>query len=234
MSSCFRKYIDRKGPVYDGLGFTFTVIFAVALDWQARDIAWAFWISSLCIGYATCVWVLAKSLVPNLHNAGRRKKTIFVVFFMAFFTLHFGGFHYIHCMFLNGVLPLWEMEDGIPNIFVPIRIALVSYWPLILAALVSRVRELRNLGSDKNHMGIVLPYLSVVRLHLLIAALAILDSFGLGSIALYPVLAGCFFPWGTLFKLIAAKYHERRDRAYAEESERMSKELEFLEKQEHD
>jgi hypothetical protein len=227
----FRHYLDRKGPLNDALAFVFVAIFAIALDWRARDIAWALWISSLCVGYITCIWVLFRQLIPNLINAGRGKKVAFAVFMTLFFTMHFGGFHYVHSIFLNSVLPLKGSDDSFPGIFTIIRSSFASYWPLVLAAFFSRVAELRSLSADTKHMGIVLPYINVVRLHCLIAVLAILYNFGLGWLALYPVLAAVFFPWGVFFKFCAGKLSERRNRAIARESEHMAREMEAIELQ---
>lgn len=146
---------------------------------------------------------------PFAHKAARRffLLTPSVVFFLGFFTIHFGGFHFVHGLFLNGFFPIVEGSPfgesigGTLAFFETVVGAAVSrYWVFILFSAWSRLPDLRRAFEKADGPNMFLPYANVVRMHLLIFVFAGLGAAGLASWALYPVLFFYFFPMGKLLK----------------------------------
>ena len=130
-----------------------------------------------------------------------------VLFMLGFFTVHFGGFHFVHGLFLNGFFPLleWnpfgESPGGVFSGFtLIISKAFTEYWPFILFSAVSRFGDYRKAFNDKKEPNMFLPYLNVIRMHILIFVFAGLHAAGLESYAVYPVLIFYFFPAGSILK----------------------------------
>jgi hypothetical protein len=192
----------------DLVAFGGTVALAVAMRWQARDLVWALWTSSLVVGYATIVTTIVRGVREHW-----RELHLIVLFggvgLLAFFTFHFGMFHFVHSVFLNMFFPLHGEADGFPNFVRTVGIALAAYWPFVVASLVSRLGDLdRPRGTPDRaeagasgralHMSLSAPYRNVVRMHILIFVFAGLHAAGLSRYAIYPMLAAYFFPWETL------------------------------------
>ena len=219
----FGSYLKRKGLFFDLLAFGFILAWALLFDWRAGDLAWALWITSLVVGYVTMGIVIKVVEAPKLAGRSKGRRRGILLGFWAIFTVHFGLFHVIHCLFLNQLLPLIEPE-GFPNIPKLLGSALLFYWPLVAMTLISRFHDLRKLRDDpKKHDALVKPYVNVVRLHLLIAALGLMNEWGLESLAIYAVLAACFFPWSAVIRMIADWHDRRMDRYYKEEAEMWKK-----------
>lgn len=121
------------------------------------------------------------------------------LFTLAFFTVHFGMFHFVHSAFLNGFFPVLDREPrGFPNGAVYWAV-LKSYWPFVLGAAVSERQNLRQAMEKTNPMG---PYKNVIRMHLLIFFFAGAAALKLDSFIIYAVvLCVYFFP----FKLFLTK-----------------------------
>lgn len=165
------------------------------LKWQVRDLVWSLWLSSLLVGYAMIVWrifspllvverqvtaggasILARSALGGAYVLGG-------LFLLAFFTFHFGMFHFVHSAFLKLFFPL---TDGRAHSFVPIAVypqVLRNYWPFVLVAAVAeraafRMPIARATGAAASATkptalggGMMEPYKNVVRMHLLIFSL---------------------------------------------------------------
>ena len=126
------------------------------------------------------------------------------LFMLGFFTFHFGLFHFVHGLFLNGFFPLLreapfgktpEQVFGIVGACA--REALVRYWPFVaasaaLAACSSYVAAFETTDGSM----LFKPYLNVIRMHVMIFVFAFLGAAGLQSYALYPLLAAYFLPVG--------------------------------------
>jgi hypothetical protein len=180
----------------DLLAFAGTVALAIGFRWQARDLIWSLWISSLSFGF---VWMLTAYLCALVCVPGKAKLAAAVggLFLMAFFTFHFGMFHFVHGAFLIEFFPLNpEKSGGMPSLLTLARPALAAYWPFVLMTLVSRARDLpwRQLPGDQGK-GLFQPYLNVIRMHLLIFVFAGLQLAHLSNLALFPILLFYFFPW---------------------------------------
>jgi hypothetical protein len=192
------RHVSRRSWLLDLAAFTGTVVLAVTMRWEARDLVWALWTSSLIVGYATIVTAIvrgARELWESIHVLA----VLGGLGLLAFFTFHFGMFHFVHSVFLNMFFPLHGDPQGFPNFARTVGVALASYWPVVIASLISRYDDLGTAeaaGSAKD--GLSSPYKNVVRMHILIFVFAGLHAAGLSRYAIYPVLAAYFFPWGAL------------------------------------
>jgi hypothetical protein len=197
----------------DLLAFAAGLGMAWAFGWQAKDLVWSLWLSSLVVGYTTIVLSIAR----GAWGASRTSSTLSAPvrgalalggggFLLAFFTVHFGGFHFVHSVFLNLFFPVVDPRtfpggDLYAEVF-------RRYWPFLAAAFLAERGALQaawGASSDFRQVGggdlMGAPYRNVVRMHLLIfffffAGMAGLDSFGIYAV----VFAVYFFPWRTLFR----------------------------------
>ena len=115
-----RLHFNRPGPevVLNLLAFAIGLALAYALDWQARDLIWSLWLSSLVTGYLTIVIRIGRGLSGRtalLRQQGSpaqgrivfaTARTLLAVFLLGFFSLHFCGFHAGHAVFLSQFFPL--------------------------------------------------------------------------------------------------------------------------------
>src|SRR5438874_4773632 len=100
----------------DALAFLVGLAVARWAAWTAGDLVWSLWLSSLVVGYSTIVWMigqpaleLARASWRDRASVGADPRTLITfwllilagaLFLIAFFTVHFGGFHYGHSQFL--------------------------------------------------------------------------------------------------------------------------------------
>ncbi|TVR99415.1 MAG: hypothetical protein EA418_00160 [Wenzhouxiangellaceae bacterium] len=135
-----------------------------------------------------------------------------------FFTIHFGGFHLLHSIFLNGLFPIspnslteWDIPE--PAEYLDVLKRFIWFVPL---AFIAERRLFRlppppgpetnsptpaddakaiELGSD----DMMLAYKGVLRLHMLIFFFFFAAIIGLDHFLLYAtVYAAYFFPWHQL------------------------------------
>jgi len=185
----------RRDLALDLFAFAGTVAVATFFRWEARDVIWGLWISSLTVGYATIVSNVVRG-VRQVVGGYRALAVVGGVGTLAFFTFHFGMFHFVHAVFLNGFFPLVESGDGFPNILGMAARALASFWPLVVASFLSRLSDIFPSSPGRSVKdSFAAPYANVVRMHLLIFVFAGLHMTGLSKLAIIPVLAAYFFPW---------------------------------------
>ncbi len=104
---------------------------AYALAWQTADLVWSLWLGSLVIGYLTILTTLGSAGLTWLRlcrhpdlTAGHRAPLalggiLAGLFTLAFFSVHFCGFHAGHSVFLNSFFPLeGAPKDGFGRAFV--------------------------------------------------------------------------------------------------------------------
>jgi len=216
------KAEPRSGPsilLSAGL-FVFGLGAAWLGDWRLHDVIWGFWITSLAVGYLMIIGILVhqarhqvRDLGTSLAHAGGG-----ALFLLAFFSFHFGFFHWGHAQFLTAFLDWPEGSDFsiglVPEIF-------ASYWPIVLAGLLFRLPDLRaymgqrfeNLSRKQDVEkaagdAMKLPYAGVVRLHL-----AIFGLFGLAMLNLpeLPTFALAYAWFFLPFDLSAGKTANRRN-----------------------
>ncbi len=198
--------MTKRDVVLDGLAFAATVVLAAWLRWEAGDLIWGLWVSSLCVGYTYIVTTIVMSVV-QAEGAARIAMAGGGLFMLAFFTVHFGMFHFVHSLFLNGFFPLVEEGEGFPNLAAILGTALRSYWPIVAATFVSRWTDFpfRQKIKLSGHATMMMPYANVIRMHLLIFVFAGLNAAGLSNYAIYPVLIAYFFPWGAMLRRVRGK-----------------------------
>lgn len=216
----------------DALAFAAGLGVAWWAHWETTDLVWSLWLSSLVVGYATIVWTIsAPAREFAVNAAGEREPGTLGprlltgglmlgggLFLLAFFTVHFGMFHFVHSVFLNSFFPIFpgrtshDLGPGLATyaevvrrywIFLPMaflaeRAAFAKPAPddgAVTAAAIAR-RKARSAAGGGAMMA---PYKNVVRMHLLIfffagASFAHLDSFLVYAV----VYAVYFFPWRLL------------------------------------
>ncbi|MCU0863614.1 MAG: DUF6498-containing protein [Planctomycetes bacterium] len=196
--------------VLDAAGFCLGLGIAWWLGWQTRDLVWSLWLSSLVIGYATLVLAIVRvgRDDPSTRGAGGFVAKLFL---LGFFTLHFGGFHFVHSLFLNIFFPV--RVDGAGSMFgvsagpggggrgflpfLPDYGAVVrnGWWWLIAAAIAER-RSLWPPMSESGPANVHGPYASVFRMHLLLFFFAAMYFAGLDGILVYAIVYALYFwPW---------------------------------------
>jgi len=189
----------------DLIAFVGTVAAVMFFDWKAKDVIWGLWICSLTFGYTTIVVTI---FAPALRMGGVAGVALAVggLFLLAFFTVHFGMFHFVHGVFLNSFFPLVGEGKGFPNGFLLIGSALTNYWPMVLATFISRFSDLPfgggsviGKGNANGGAAFMKPYANVIRMHLLIFVFAGLHAARMSDLAIYPVLLFYFFPWSAFF-----------------------------------
>lgn len=224
-------------PWLDALAFAAGLAVAWLGAWTATDLVWSLWLSSLVVGYAMIVWRIAQPVVAITRGARRDWKDVRVamttrgampavatgsilliggLFTLAFFTVHFGFFHYVHSQFLAMFFPL---DGNDPRQLVgvgPYTDIVQRYWTFLPAAFLAEraafLKPARVPTSDRSVTsvaiaarkargtkafgGMLAPYRNVVRMHMLIFFFAFASFAALDNFAVYAVVyAVYFFPW---------------------------------------
>ncbi len=227
---------------WDVLAFVGGLGAAWYFSWETSDLVWSLWLSSLVIGYAMIVWNIFGPAISiatkawgereNLRGtrpswqmgAGAGVLLIGGFFMLAFFTVHFGGFHFVHSVFLSAFFPVDpSLGKSFPGLALYAEVLQRYWWFLPSAALAERAafrlapaaaaeppdtavtaqaiaaRKAQNakkgFGGDK----MMAPYKNVIRLHLLIFFFAAAHFAKLDSFLVYAVVyAVYFFPWRLL------------------------------------
>lgn len=167
-------------------------------EWEAKDLVWSLWLSSLLVGYA----VLAVKLIFGALTQTIRAIT--GVQALIFFSIHFCLIHLLYAFFLNGLFPITDPGQSLgPEAFKSI---LMSHWLFIVAVGVSE-RGLFEKSETEVYgplhvlianagAGVFTPYHRLFRIHALILIFALLH---LGNLESYPVYAGVYLiiylPW---------------------------------------
>lgn len=212
----------------DVLAFALGLGVARFAGWTTTDLVWSLWLSSLVVGYSMIVWMIvrpalaiargakqngeltaqafAQARLPVIAGAG-----ILVgggLFMLAFFTVHFGGFHYVHSQFLNGFFPLdgtLAGRGGTAGMDTYLEVVR-RYWTFLPAAFLAErtafvnrptLLTVRSSASKTRASAAMLaPYRNVIRMHLLIFFFAFAHFAGLDSFVVYTIVyAVYFFPW---------------------------------------
>jgi len=220
----------RAGAWIDLAAFAGGLGLAWFAKWQARDLIWSLWLSSLVVGYAAIVWTLLGGLRAFAGNAVRDRTAGGTLpklaaggligggflFGLGFFTVHFGGFHFVHSVFLQIFFPL-QTEAGVERTLPDWGLyaeVVRNYWMFLpLAFLAEReafgrkerhetsdtavtAEAIARRKSETMKSPLMAPYRNVVRLHLLIFFFAGAIWLKLDHFAIYAVVyAVYFFPW---------------------------------------
>jgi hypothetical protein len=199
--------------------------------WSGRtagDLVWSHWLSSLGVGYSTIVWMIGQPTVTLARAAWKDRAlatsqpgslptflSVLVagaLFLLAFFTVHFGGFHYVHSQILITFFPINSGGGRATHAGMSTYIEVARrYWVFLPSAfLAHRAAFLRNplsldrdlsitafSGNNKIRSLLTEPYRNVIRMHMLIFFFVFAHFFaGLENFAVYAVVyAVYFFPW---------------------------------------
>jgi len=214
----------------DALAFAAGLVMAGWSGWNTTDLVWSLWLSSLVVGYAMIVWSIfgpgslivrgvwkdRAMVAEEALKIGAGLTVIFLggLLMLAFFTVHFGGFHFVHSVFLNAFFPISDRR-GFPGMEVYLEV-LRRYWFFLPVAFLAEraafklpdnappdtsvtaeatARRKAQAGSS----GMMAPYKNVVRMHLLIFFFVFAHFMHLENFAVYAVVyAVYFFPWRLL------------------------------------
>jgi hypothetical protein len=216
----------------DALAFVVGLAVAWWTRWTAGDLVWSLWLSSFVVGYSTIVWMIGQPAVElvraswkdrALVDSNPRTLMIFwsllligVLFFLAFFTVHFGGFHYVQSQFLISFFPLDPIDAGRHAMSAGMSTYMEvarRYWPFLPSAFLAHraafLRKPLSLGPNvslasfagNNKFGDLFsePYRNVLRMHVLIFFFFFAHFAKLENFAVYAVVyAVYFFPWRLL------------------------------------
>jgi hypothetical protein len=218
----------------------FVTVLAVAwwLRASATDLVWSLWLSSLVVGYAIILWSIFRPALTVAAYAWRDRAAVEEtlakdprgamlvggigivggLFLVAFFTVHFGGFHYVHAQFLSSFFPVNGDFDGAR----PLQGAalfnevLRRYWVFLPSAFLAERAAFRRPTVPAQSVDVSVtpaaivarkaanamkptmmsPYLKVIRMHVLIFFFAFAHFARLDNFAVYAVVyAVYFFPW---------------------------------------
>ncbi|MFL5487235.1 MAG: DUF6498-containing protein [Gemmatimonadaceae bacterium] len=213
----------------DAIAFVVGLAVARWSGWNAGDLVWSLWLSSLVVGYTTIVWMIGQPAIALARASWRDRALVGsdprpllmfwllllagALFLIAFFTVHFVGFHYGHSQFLIAFFPInaahGEFRVSHAGISTYVEIAR-RYWPFLPSAfLAHRTAFLRkplslsgdltvaSLGSSNGFGSLMTePYRNVIRMHFLIFFFFLAHFARLESFAVYAVVyAAYFFPW---------------------------------------
>jgi hypothetical protein len=204
--------------------------------WRTADLVWSLWLSSFIVGYAMLLWGILRPAVdlieavyrdPTAARAIAENRTSTNValgglavaygsFILAFFTVHFGGFHYVHSMLLGYFFPV-DPGAANPAAGMPMYAEIARrYWIFLPSAfLAERAVFMRRSPAPEINPSVTAeaiaarkraiaarpptpmsePYRKVMRMHGLIFFFAAAHFARLDNFAVYAVVyAAYFFP----------------------------------------
>lgn len=197
------------------LSFASALWFARSQSWTAADIAWSMWLASLVIGYSYIIFTIfiANPIARDLSKPIEPEKGLLAVRVgavaiglgvLAFFTVHFGMFHFVHAMLLDGLLPM-DIQSTDENtglaIFLLLGEAISRYWPFVIAAGVSQAGIFVAAWRGEQKDTMTAPYRAVMKNHIVIIALGFLTITMPQLNVLVFLLMVYFFPWGDAWAL---------------------------------
>lgn len=197
------------------VGFLITLLLAYSQNWKVTDLVWSLWITSLVLGYSYIITGIVSStlrgVIVSQGPAGRLLQALSLpdslrwilailggLFLLAFFSVHFLMFHFVHSVFLNLFFPIYSMGGDFPNILAIVAICLTRYWPIILLSAVTSLPAFLRLTQVTDTNFVSMPYRNVIKLHISIFVFAGLSLLRVDGIGLYYLLILYFFPFGSL------------------------------------
>ena len=192
--------------------------------WNTRDLVWSLWLSSLLVGYSVILWRIFGPAVTDFFRGPKYGQAAVAgaavlgmrifggLFVAAFFTIHFGMFHYIHSTFLYQFFPVMDAKvRGFPAREVYLHV-LKAYWPFVIVAALSERAAFSKPAIAGTGGGFGEAYMNVVRMHLLIFFFAFAHFAKLESLWVYAVVyAVYFFPWRFVRKPVQGSQGQRVD-----------------------
>jgi len=209
------------------ISFFTVLILATLQEWRINELVWSLWISSLSLGYTFLISsIVAKAIHQGMaHSENEIPEneinsvhpligwTMAIgggIFTIAFFTVHFGMFHFVHGIFLNLFFPLQEVSQGdIPNFFLLIKTCLTTFWPVILFSLIMQIRNFQQIILSPGNDFFALPYKNVVKMHISILLFAFLSMANVSDIFLPYLLILYFFPFQAVLNYFKNRKKEQ-------------------------
>ncbi|MDP9202025.1 MAG: DUF6498-containing protein [Gemmatimonadota bacterium] len=137
----------------DALAFSVGLAVAWWAGWNAGDLVWSLWLSSLVVGYSLIVWTIAQPAVEIGRGAWKARALaashpgsllafwaillIGALLGLGFFTVHFGMFHYGHSQLLISFFPIDMGSAAGRNTFADMSTyveVMRRYWTFLPAA----------------------------------------------------------------------------------------------------
>lgn len=194
----------------DALAFAVGLAIPWFASWDTADLIWSLWLSSLVLGYAMIVWSIFSRAWGSVSGM------VGGVFLLAFFTVHFGLFHFVHSLFVNQFFPLEPgTARGAPDYFevlsrygiwLPVaffaeRSAFRRPPPRVMDRTSVKAKDIAARKARDNDTTMIKPYANVIRLHLLIFFFAFTHFMKLDGFLVYAVVyAVYFFPWRLVLR----------------------------------
>lgn len=229
--------------------FALSLFVAYYYGWSNTDLIWSFWVTSLVVGYATILRSVfvpvmdvinrsensshsksIRSIIEGLKKSDKIKKPVIVIiiliviigalFNLAFFSVHFLGFHFGHAVFMQSLFPHPEIAVlkktvGLETYFDLLKYLqplLLCYWPIIVQKLIydfpnlGRFLNFKGLSSDSDEsrqMGFFQAYINVVKIHILIFILVGLNAIHTDQYLTYVIIFSIFFfPFSSFKKKV--------------------------------
>ena len=225
----------------DALAFALGLGVARFAGWTTTDLVWSLWLSSLVVGYAMIVWMVVRPGLDMARVVLRERELATQVIreskgpaiaggavlllgglvMLAFFTIHFGGFHYVHSQFLSTFFPIDGGDAGrvgtagmstyvevarrywlfLPSAFLAERAAFARQPTPVtddLSVTAAAIAARKAADAEKG-ARMFAPYRNVMRMHFLIFFFAFAHVARLDHFVVYAIVyAAYFFPWRLL------------------------------------
>jgi hypothetical protein len=188
------------------LSFGATLVAAWLLRWEAGDLMWGAYLSSLCYGYTYGILLIVAN--PDEVDAPAGSKRPWVILGMlAFFSFHFLMFHLFQGIVLTTVFPIS------PGTFDFLPAAFAAYWLVVAATFLSRADEIWSATQPSDDtLRLVRPYVNVARMQALVFILLFMQSLGVIRYAVYPVLVLYFVPFPGIGQTVKRWFSRLEDR----------------------
>ena len=226
-----------RSALPDLVAFLVGLAVAWARGWNTTDLIWSLWLSSLVIGYALIVWAVAQPALELLGIGWQHRDEVELsfkqtdpkqlaillaiallaaLFYLAFFTTHFGFFHFIQSQFLLGMYPLGDgfttmsratfaevlrrYSWALPSAFLARRHAFArrTFVPRVDESTATHAADGRPARRQESaaESRVFGPYLQVMRMHVVIIAFGAVHAARRESFIVYALIyAVYFFPW---------------------------------------
>ncbi|MDX1997537.1 MAG: hypothetical protein SF066_07430 [Thermoanaerobaculia bacterium] len=208
----WRRKWRRAWP--DAVAFLFGIAVAAVFGWRTSELLWSLWLSTTVVGFTFVLWAGLGMARMELAEAKRETghwrilALVFVVLgvcsWLLFTGLHFGGFQLLHSVALNQYFPI--SSATFPPAEDPWMYGRViqCFWYFLPAAFLAErhsfapwprpgtVTDGRKWASSVTFKV----YLAVIRMHLLLLFLAVIQPESLWVYSVIYLLY--FFPWSLL------------------------------------